>query len=114
MRCSCGKVPSPNEGNVYPFTFPPLGRVLTTHERRWEVGAEDTSMELLWSGVGVAQADPCTVRVFNGYKGQTHREQPGVARRGKLLAAFLLRQPSWMPEQMGKGSIQHHVGAPSV
>lgn len=114
VNCSRGKVPSPNEGKICPFPSSPLGEDLTTHKRRWEIDAEDTGMELLWSGVGVAQANSCIVHVFMGTRDNSQQEQPGLAPRGKLLAAFLLLQPFWMLERVGKDSIQHCVGAASV
>lgn len=40
-----------------------------------------------------------------GYKRRSQQERPGVPLRGKLLAAFLLLRPFWMPQQVGKGRI---------
>lgn len=42
VSSSWGKVPGPNEGKICPFPFPPLGEVLTTPKRRWEIHTENT------------------------------------------------------------------------
>lgn len=66
MSCSSGKVPNPNYRKICPFPFPSLGEVLATCKRRWEIDAEDTGLELLWRGAGVAQADSWAAHVFMG------------------------------------------------
>lgn len=105
VSCSCGRVPSPNEGKICPFPSSLTGEVLTILKRKWEIDAKYTGLELLWRGVGPGQFlhSPCAYR--------HKQEQSGVTLRGKLLSAFLLLQPFWTPEQVGEDSIQQCVCA---